>query len=85
MAMPPRIRFSFQLDLGPQVVAVVPQPISRNAQGALTQARNQIQVYFNNDDLLKESDGLGRPLADLRGESRVLSTDFHQRHGAKHG
>ncbi|MEX0938829.1 MAG: NF038122 family metalloprotease [Pirellulales bacterium] len=39
------------LDLGAQVIAVVPQPISRGAGGDLTQARNQIVVYFNNDDL----------------------------------
>lgn len=41
----------FNLDLGPQVVAVVPQPVTRTAGGQLQQARNQIDVYFNNDDL----------------------------------
>ncbi|MGE3780348.1 MAG: hypothetical protein AB7F89_24375, partial [Pirellulaceae bacterium] len=51
----------FELDLGPQVVAVVPQPITRNLQGALVQARNQIQVYFDNDDLFLENDDLGNP------------------------
>jgi hypothetical protein len=40
----------FELDLGPQVVAVVPQPITR-VGGVLQQARNQIVVYFNEDDL----------------------------------
>ncbi len=39
------------LELGAQVVAVVPQPVTRNVNGVLTQARNQIEVYFNNDDL----------------------------------
>ncbi len=43
------IRFS--LDLGAQVMAVVPQPITRLSDGSLTQARNVIEVYFNDDDL----------------------------------
>ena len=43
-------QLEFQLDLGAQVAGVVPQPISR-ASGALTQASNQIEVYFNDDDL----------------------------------
>ncbi len=41
---------NFELDLGPQIVAVVPQPISR-VGGVLQQARNEIEVYFNDDDL----------------------------------
>ncbi len=41
----------FSLDLGPQVVAVVPQPITRNSAGVLTQSTSQIEVYFNDDDL----------------------------------
>ena len=42
---------NFQLDLGAQVVSVVPQPVTRVA-GVLTQRLDQIQVYFNNDDLV---------------------------------
>ena len=41
----------FEMDLGAQVIAVVPQPVVRLANGGLSQARNQIEVYFNNDDL----------------------------------
>ena len=41
----------FTLDLGPQVLSVVPQPVSRDASGALVQARDRIDVYFNSDDL----------------------------------
>ncbi|MCO6456859.1 MAG: DVUA0089 family protein [Pirellulaceae bacterium] len=41
----------FELDLGPQVLSVVPQPVVRNALGRLEQRRNQIVVYFNDDDL----------------------------------
>lgn len=46
---------SFELDLGAQIESVVPQPVSRDASGALTQARNQIDVYFNDDDLIDVS------------------------------
>ncbi len=41
----------FDLDLGTTIQAVVPQPVIRAANGTLTQLRNQIYVYFNNDDL----------------------------------
>lgn len=47
--------FNFRLDLGSQVRAVVPQPITRGAGNVLSQARNQIVVYFNNDTLLESS------------------------------
>ena len=41
----------FELDLGAQIISVVPQPIVRQADGSLVQNRNQILVYFNADDL----------------------------------
>jgi hypothetical protein len=41
----------FALDLGARIEAVVPQPIVRNPDGSLTQARNEIHVYFNEDEL----------------------------------
>jgi GEVED domain/Dockerin type I domain/Bacterial pre-peptidase C-terminal domain len=41
----------FDLDLGPTIQAVVPQPVIRAANGTLSQLRNQIYVYFNDDDL----------------------------------
>jgi hypothetical protein len=41
----------FRLNLGPQILAVVPQPISRNALGDLVQAKDQIVIYFNGDKL----------------------------------
>lgn len=43
--------FYFRLNLGAQVRAVVPQPITRNSNGTLTQQRDQIVVYFNEDTL----------------------------------
>ena len=41
----------FELDLGAKVVAVVPQPVSGGGTGSLTQAKDQIDVYFNADTL----------------------------------
>lgn len=55
---------SFRLDLGAQVVAVVPQPITRAAGGTLSQARDQIVVYFNDDDL-NPADAQSRSLYQL--------------------
>ena len=43
--------FDYELDLGARIVAVDPQPVSRNVNGDLVQARNQIVLYFNDDDL----------------------------------
>ena len=45
----------FTIDRGPQVVAVVPQPVTRDEAGILTQQRDQVHVYFNEDDLNSES------------------------------
>ncbi len=44
-------KIDFELDLGAQIIAVVPQPIERNGNGDLAQASDQIVVYFNNDEL----------------------------------
>jgi len=41
----------FTMDRGPQVVGVVPQPVVRDEAGLLTQQREQVHVYFNEDDL----------------------------------
>ncbi len=43
-------QIEFRLDLGAQVIAVVPQPME-TVNGTLVQHRDQIQVYFNDDDL----------------------------------
>jgi len=42
---------NFELNLAPQVMSVVPQPVTRNSDGSLSIASNQIHVYFNDDDL----------------------------------
>ncbi len=42
----------FNINLGPQVVAVVPEPIRRNSTtGALSPETGKIEVHFNDDDL----------------------------------
>ncbi|MFL2870789.1 MAG: NF038122 family metalloprotease, partial [Pirellulaceae bacterium] len=43
--------YQFDLDLGAKVISVVPQPVLRDADGDLSQARDQVLVYFNDDDL----------------------------------
>lgn len=43
--------FDFSLDLGARIVAVDPQPVTRDTNGNLSQAANQIVLYFNEDDL----------------------------------
>ncbi len=50
----------FHLDLGPQVTAVVPQPVVRVGT-ALQQQRDTVMVYFDSDKLLVENDNFGRP------------------------
>ncbi len=44
-------QLTFELDLGAQIISVVPQPVVRDVQGNLDQQRNVIEVYFNDDDL----------------------------------
>ncbi len=52
---------NFRLDLGPQVTAVVPQPVVRNTDNSLQQLRDTIVVHFDNDKLLVENNSLGQP------------------------
>lgn len=46
----------FDLELGPRVVAVVPQPVT-GPSGSRTQLANTVEVYFNNDPLSRVSAG----------------------------
>ena len=39
----------FELDLGTEIIAVVPQPVVR-VGASLAQSRNTVEVYFNEDD-----------------------------------
>jgi hypothetical protein len=53
----------FNLDLGPKVTSVVPQPVVRAADGSLRQERDTILVYFDDNKLLVENDAAGNPTA----------------------
>ncbi|MEI6504403.1 MAG: hypothetical protein WCO90_00805, partial [Planctomycetota bacterium] len=64
-----RYDLNFELDLGAQVVSVVPQPITRLPNGSLSQARDTVVVHFNaNDPLLAAS-------AQTVGNYRLIETD----------
>lgn len=62
----------FRLDLGPQVTAVVPQPVVRSG-ATLQQQRDTIVVYFDSDKMLVENTAAGNPT----GRS-VEHPDFYQ-------
>ncbi|HBE71335.1 MAG TPA: hypothetical protein DDW52_24580, partial [Planctomycetaceae bacterium] len=62
----------FRLDLGPQVLTVVPQPVVRTPAG-LVQQRDTVVVYFDNDKLLVENDAAGQPTS-----RSVENPEFYQ-------
>ncbi|QDT08766.1 dockerin type I domain-containing protein [Planctomycetes bacterium K23_9] len=45
------LRRNFSINLGPQVLAVVPEPVRRAANGSLSPETGIIEVHFDNDDL----------------------------------
>ena len=45
------LTLNFAINLGPQIVAVVPEPIRRNSDGTLSPETGRIEVHFNDDDL----------------------------------
>ncbi len=47
--------FDVRLSVGQQVVAVVPQPVSRGRDNALTQARKKIVIYFDDYESLDKN------------------------------
>ena len=51
----------FDLQLGALIESVVPQPVVRSADGTLSQNRNEILIYFNEDPLFTENDESGNP------------------------
>ncbi|PQO44703.1 GEVED domain-containing protein [Blastopirellula marina] len=42
---------TFELNLGAQILSIVPQPVTRDVNGDLQVASDQIYIYLNNDDL----------------------------------
>ncbi|MCA9204437.1 MAG: hypothetical protein KDA59_15390, partial [Planctomycetales bacterium] len=67
--------FQFELDLGAQVLAVVPQPITRLANGTLSQAQNQIVVYFDDD---MHATTVPLTTGDLAQDPPVVDVNFYQ-------
>lgn len=65
---------SFSIDLGAQVVAVVPQPVSRDVNGKLTQATTAIDVYFNVNDVLNEASAETKSFYELIRTSGTATT-----------
>ncbi|MFG0266004.1 MAG: cell surface protein, partial [Rhodopirellula sp. JB055] len=55
----PAVNIDFEIEVGPKVVAVVPQPITLNGNTRL-QARDQVHVYFNDDPLSNLNAGVVR-------------------------
>ena len=50
-----RDTYDFNLELGTKIIAVVPQPIDRASNGALTQRNKDIEIYFNDNELFYDS------------------------------
>lgn len=65
---------AFELRLGARVEAVVPQPVVRMSDRTLEQRRDEILVYFNNDELFVEDD----PATGLPTERSAENPRFYQ-------
>ncbi|QEG01722.1 hypothetical protein Mal15_58010 [Stieleria maiorica] len=64
----------FEVEVGPRVVSVVPQPVE-NINGTLTQQRNQVFVYFNDDPL---SNPLAGPISSATSSLPVVNPSFYK-------
>ncbi|MFM7071327.1 MAG: hypothetical protein ACKO38_05975, partial [Planctomycetota bacterium] len=64
----------FKLSLGAQVISVVPQPTVSNSNGTVSQSLNQIEVFFNNDDLWPTAVTTG----DLAPNPSVVNPTFYR-------
>src|SRR5262249_43336103 len=64
----------FELDLGAQILGVVPQPVSRTSANGLQQTPNQIQGYFNKDELWPTAVSTGQ----LTPNPTVVDPAFYQ-------
>ncbi|MEY4179435.1 MAG: hypothetical protein RLY70_3009, partial [Planctomycetota bacterium] len=69
-----RQTIDFKLSLGAQVIAVVPQPTVSNSNGTVTQSLNQVEVYFNNDDLWPTAVSTGQ----LTPDPSVVNPTFYR-------
>ncbi|GAA4448800.1 tandem-95 repeat protein [Novipirellula rosea] len=64
----------FEVEVGPRVVAVVPQPVE-GVGAARTQLRDTVYVYFNNDPLSNPSAG---PISTSTSSRSVVNPTFYQ-------
>jgi VCBS repeat-containing protein len=69
-----RDTYSFNLELGTKIVAVVPQPIVRQANGSLTQQRERIEIYFNDSELYDRSINTG----DISPDPSVVDLQYYK-------
>ena len=65
----------FDIELGAQVVAVVPQPIERDASGALNQLDGVVDVYFDDVELLGSASILDRSFYQLISTNDTVSNN----------
>ena len=72
-----RDTYDFNLELGTKIVAVVPQPVTRGTNGALVQARDKIEVYFDSADRLYPTDIFTGQFAP---NPTVVDLSFYQLH-----
>lgn len=69
----PEQQVQFRLEFGPQVVAVVPQPIT-GVGASRMQHRNQIHVFFNEDPLSNPAAG---PITTASSTAAVVQTKYY--------
>ena len=65
---------NFELRLGARIEAVVPQPVVRLSDRTLEQRRDEILVYFNDDELFVEND----PATGMPTERSAENVRFYQ-------
>jgi hypothetical protein len=71
----PAVNIDFEIEVGPKVVAVVPQPITLNGTSRV-QARDQVHVYFNDDPLSNLNAGVVRSTDSVL--LPVVNPDFYK-------
>ncbi|MEO1618338.1 MAG: peptidase, partial [Planctomycetota bacterium] len=67
-------RIEFELRLGAKIEAIVPQPVVRLPDRSLEQRRDEILIYFNDDELFVEND----PATGLPTERSAENPRFYQ-------
>ncbi|MEM6780124.1 MAG: hypothetical protein AAF670_20905, partial [Planctomycetota bacterium] len=70
----PSLNIDFEVEVGANIVAVVPQPVSGTA-GNRARADNEIHVYFNNDPLSNPAAG---PIDSTSSTLTVVDPDFYR-------